>query len=602
MMFLAKVASAQEVKPIEPDWLLQMYEEGWQKVQEGVLRRNAGEGRVETFGYGAEGYLWLIESYRQQVTYFEDKYREEPTDELASLIDGLTDEINRLQGEALVAPAAESFDGEQIDEGCSFSYDATADAGPMTSGQGVTASASASFHSTCGTTGSTYASAYAHAAEGSVATTEFQEDPKNNGTWIDSYATASASGSLECESIGQASVEVPALNIFYTAADSNYECPVPLPLAVSVSGPATATTDYYGPTCVPLTWTASVTGGHPGYTYNWYVGTSTTSLGSGSSFTYNYCGTGPSVTAKVVATDSDGHAVNATYTTNIQYIGPLAVSVSGPATATTDYYGPTCVNVTWTASATNGHPGYTYNWYLGTGTTSQGTGSTFTKNYCPTSSQSVTVKAIATDSDGHTATSATFTTTVNYRAAIVAKITGPATVSLSTATSCVDVTWTASASGAGHSGYSYKWYLGTSTTLQGSTSTFTKRYCGAATVTVKLVATASDNHTDDVTFTTTIDPPPPMTASISGPAEVYSTTNCQTVTWTANVSGGSPAYTYSWTIGTSTTVLSTTNTLTKSICVGTTNVKLTVKDSASQTASDTFSTWVERACSGTTCL
>jgi hypothetical protein len=162
----------------------------------------------------------------------------------------------------------------------------------------------------------------------------------------------------------------------------------------------------------------------------------------------------------------------------------------------------------------------------------------------------------------------------------------------------VDVTWTASASGAGHTSYSYKWYIGTA--LQKNGTSFTKKYCSPTSVTVKAIATASDNHSDEVTFTTTITLPKP-TASISGPGEVdlYGST-CQTITWYASVSGGTSPYTYSWTIGTSTTVLSTTNSLSKTVCsTQSIDVKLAVRDSASQTANATFNTQVYK---DTTCL
>jgi hypothetical protein len=511
-----RAESAQEVQLSEPAWQRQMYAEGWRKTQEGVLRRDVGGGRFETFGYGAEGFQWLIETYSRQLTYFEGKYREYPTDELASLIDRLREKIDALQDEILAAPAAASFDdGSQL-AGCSFSYDATAYAGPLTSTQGVTATASAYFHGTCGT-GKTYAYAYAHAAEGSVATTHYQEDPKQ-GAWVDSYATASVNGSSECESRAQASVEGSAPYFFYaTPEEINTQCP-----------PASQ---------------------------------------------------------------------------------PLAASISGPATVTTDFYGPTCVNVTWTANPTGGHPGYTYNWYLGTGTGTaiQGTGPTFTQSVCSTS-QPVTLEVV--DSDGQTVT-APFTTNVQYRAAIVAQITGPTTVSTNSTTPCANVTWTASASGSGHSGFTYKWYLGTSTstTVQGTGATFTKSYCNTTqTVKVTLLATASDGHWDDVTFTTNITytPPSPLSASISGSSSVGLLPGaCRTLTWTANVSGGTPAYTYSWTIGTSTTVLSTASTLTKQYCAPqTVNVKLTVRDAASQTANATFTTTIfekEPVCTGGGC-
>lgn len=691
MMVLARAGSAQEeVRPLEPDWLQQMYADGWEKVQEGILRRDVGEGRFETFGYGAEGLQWLAENYRQQLTYFEGKYRESPSDELASLIDGLMDKINSLQGDATAAPAAESFSGEQI-QGCSFSYDATVAAGPQTSAQGVTASASAYFQSTCPeTTGNTYAYAYAHATGGTQATTMTQEDPQNNGTAINSVASASVNGSGECESIARASVDIPSLNIFYAPPEaSNYLCPDQVSIsgpnqvttdyygqacadvtwtasvssgrtdytfewyigttlygtgptltkrycnedknetvqvvardgatlvddatfttsiqyapavAASLSGPATVTTDYYSSPCATVTWTAGSTGGHPGYTYQWSIGTDPTVLGTGSTFSKQFCPTASqAVTVKAVAQDSDGHTAEKTYTTNIVYTPALAVSVDGPPTATVDYYGATCATVTWTATPTNGHPGYTYAWYINydpkRSNTVQGTGSTLTKSYC-TTSQSYDAMVVATDSDGHTATSATFTTNFTYKRQIVPTITGPATVSTNTTTPCADVTWTAGATGTGHSPFTYKWYFGT--TLQGSGSTLTKRYCStSATVNVKLVATGSDGHSANTTFTTTItytSTPPPLTASISGPTDVYLYgTTCETVTWTSTVGGGTPAYSYSWTIGTSTTVLSTSSSLTRTVCTGgTLNVKLTVRDSASQSKSATFNTTVTK--------
>jgi hypothetical protein len=309
------------------------------------------------------------------------------------------------------------------------------------------------------------------------------------------------------------------------------------------------------------------------------------------------------VTVTVVASDSDGHTDDAPpFTTIIQHTPHVVASVSGPASVTTDYYTSACANVTWTASATGGHPGgYTYSWYIGTDPTVQGTGSTFTKSYCNTT-QSVAVKAVASDSDGHTDDSLPFTTSISYKGVIAARITGPTSVSSST--SCTTVSWTVSATSTGHSGFTYKWYIGTA--LQTTTgTTFSKQFCSSQSVTVKATATASDGHLDTDTHTTsitiTVPPPPPaLTASISGPSEETTFgTQCVNITWTANVSGGTSPYGYSWTIGTSTTVLSTTSTLTKSVCTAQTlNVKLAARDSAAHTANATFTTTVykETAC------
>lgn len=498
---LGRAGFAQEVQPLEPEWLRQMYADGWQKVQEGVLQRDTGRGSFETFGYGAEGLQWLVQSYEQQVQFFEDKYNESPSTEILELIEQLRSKVDSLNVELQAAPSAEPFNGEVL-EGCSFSYDATTYAGPQESPQGVTATARAYLHNDCGYVGNTTAYAYAQAIDGTLETYLTKMDPKNNGTWLDSYASASANGSTACESRAQATVEIPQLGIYYAASPAeNYSCP--------------------------------------------------------------------------------------------DNVSPVVASVSGPTSVTTDYYTSAgCADVTWTASATGGHSGgYTYSWYIGTDPTIQGTASTFTKTYCNTS-QSVTVKVVVSDSSGNTDDSLPFTTTISNQGAIAAGITGPTSVSSST--SCTTVTWTASATSTGHSGFTYEWYIGT--TLQTTGTTFSKQFCSSGgasqSVTVKVTATASDGHQDTYPHTTSITfPPSPLAASISGQTNAFLLGDCKALTWTANATGGAPSYTYSWYIGTSTTVQGTSSTLTKTFCgEQTINVKVTVRDAAAQTANASFTT------------
>jgi hypothetical protein len=295
----------------------------------------------------------------------------------------------------------------------------------------------------------------------------------------------------------------------------------------------------------------------------------------------------------VVVRDSDGHTSSQTFTTDFVYRRAITANITGPATVSTSSATP-CADVTWTASATgSGHSGFTYNWYLGTSTISQGTGSTLTKRYCSTT-QSVTVKLVARASDRHT-DEVTFTTNITYTSGPpTASISGPTSVQLLSSGECKNITWTASATG-GTPGYTYSWYIGTSTTVQGTAATLTKSYCGPQTINVKVVVLDSATQTDDATFTTTIVPPiaPSLAASINGPSGVYAL-KCASATWTANVSGGTPAYSYSWTIGTSTTVASTTSSLTRSYCTSQdVTVKLTVRDSAARTATATFTTSFE---------
>jgi hypothetical protein len=340
-----------------------------------------------------------------------------------------------------------------------------------------------------------------------------------------------------------------------------------------------------------VTWTASASstgGNHSGFTYTWYIGTGTTVQSTSNTLTKQYCNISTSVTVKAVATASDGHSSQATKTTIVVYTPPPTVTVNGPTQVVTDYYTSTCANVTWTSNVTGGAPGYTYKWYLGTDTTVQGTGTSLTKNYCTTNG-TVTAKVVVTDSQGSTANT-TISTPFEYRAAITPTI----TVATTPSGSCTNVTWTATTStGGNHTGFTYRWYIGTGTTIESSTSTLTKSYCTAQTVTVKVVAKATDGHTGEAAKTSTIDPPtPPLATTISGPtqADLDYYTPCSTLTWTASSTGGTPGYTYTWYIGT--TQVGTGTSYSQSYCRTNTtvNVKVVAKDSANTTAQDTHTT------------
>ncbi|HKI03111.1 MAG TPA: hypothetical protein VKK31_14135 [Thermoanaerobaculia bacterium] len=222
----ARAGSAQQLQPLEPEWLTQMYAEGWQKVQEGVLQRDTGGGEFETFSYGAEGLQWVVQRYGQQVAYLKSRYDASPSKDLAELIDQLEGQILRLEGDSDSAPPVESFNGEVL-EACTTSYGGDASAGPQTGTQGVTASASAYFHNDCGYLGDTFTTAYAHAVAATGETTSTHSDPKNGGAWLDSYSSVSANGSTGCDSWAQGSVTVsyPELTInFLTPEKSNSSC------------------------------------------------------------------------------------------------------------------------------------------------------------------------------------------------------------------------------------------------------------------------------------------------------------------------------------------------------------------------------------------
>jgi hypothetical protein len=315
----AQLGTAQLLEPQDPQWLLDMYEQGWQKVQEGVLQRSAGEGQIETFTYGEEGLSWTAESLKKRIVNLQHTYDQHPSPELADALAVLRHQLGvaiaRLSSGQVEEPAAEQM------ENCDISYGAHANPGPLQGSQGVTASASAYFHNNCGYLGNTYAEVLVEAATGTVFTHKFQNDPKTDGTWLDSAASLSLSGSTQCRSTAYARAWSYSLGISYEAGPfENYSCPPPPPptLTASVSGPTNVYTDNYYP-CADVTWTANVGGGTPGYSYNWYIDGAY--QGSGSQITKQYCYTNATVNVSLQVFDSGSpqQIKSASLTTYISY-------------------------------------------------------------------------------------------------------------------------------------------------------------------------------------------------------------------------------------------------------------------------------------------
>jgi hypothetical protein len=318
--FGARAGSAQALQPIqpqEPAWLTQMYAEGWQKVQEGVLQRNSEEGGKETFTYGEEGLKYQVESLKQQVNHFQQLYNQHPSAELADAIDHLQNQIGMADAR-LSLGQAETPSSDQMNN-CDISYGAHAYADYLRGSQapGVSASADAYFHNNCGFLGNTYAFAYVQGSTGSVFSTKSQEDPKNGGAWLDSAAQWTLSASSSCSSNSYARTWSDSLGISYETSAQNSLC-LPAAVTVSISGPSNVYTDNYTP-CADATWTASASGGTPGYIYYWYIGG--VYQASGAQFTKSYCYANTAETVTVVAYDSGSPQQNASasYGTSVSY-------------------------------------------------------------------------------------------------------------------------------------------------------------------------------------------------------------------------------------------------------------------------------------------
>ena len=313
-------AQAEEIKP-EPELVRQMLQEGWIKVAEGVLQRTEW-GPVENFTYGEDGIRWTARKLEARLEFLEKEYESNPTEELAGVIESLEGQLIETN-QALDTGMAQSevVSPDELAD-CAISYGATAAADPETgsSAPGVKANATAYFHSDCGQIGNSWAFAYAKATAGTVLTTKSQEDPKYDGSWVDSAASANAPGGTDCYSEAYGRAWSPQLNINYEVSDTNYSCSAASPVTASISGPTDVWLDsnHY---CETVTWSASATGGSGAYSYKWYLGTGTIVVGTGSSWSRTYCQTNRRVDLRVVATDTSSPAKtdDATFTTWIHY-------------------------------------------------------------------------------------------------------------------------------------------------------------------------------------------------------------------------------------------------------------------------------------------
>jgi hypothetical protein len=313
------------------DPLAKMMREGWKPVTDGVLQRTSVNGGVESFAFGVEGFTWMEAQMQAKVLKIREAYTVHPSKNLAKAIDGLRAQIARVHKARQSGTLADSLE-KVIINGCDIAYGASGGTGPVNSG-GATATASAYFHNNCGYSGDTYAYAHAVATQGSTTTTVTQTDPKT-GTWIDSYATATAPGNINCESDAYAAVTSSALGISFSYSPAaNYSC-FP-PISVTISGPSLVSITGY--TCKTVTWTANVTGGASPYSYSWTV--DGYSAGTGSTYSETYCGDNftytQTVNVQVSVTDSLYQSASNSASTSIRY--SRSTTTCDPYAATNAY-------------------------------------------------------------------------------------------------------------------------------------------------------------------------------------------------------------------------------------------------------------------------
>jgi hypothetical protein len=199
--------------------------------------------------------------------------------------------------------------------GCNIGYDVQTDAYPIDGG-GAGAQGSGYAHNECGYTCEVYCYAYSRSAAGGITTTQTQSDPKT-GTWVDSFASATTYGQAGCYSESYYYASCPALGISYSKSSTNYSCYTPF-RGVTINGPANES--VFGFNCKTLTWTTTLAGGAPPFSYAWSI--DGIYMGGGSSLSKQLCGGNSSSSQTlylhVDVTDATGVTRSDDHTTTFQ--------------------------------------------------------------------------------------------------------------------------------------------------------------------------------------------------------------------------------------------------------------------------------------------
>jgi hypothetical protein len=297
LLVSAQAGLAQDKARQSNDPIAQLLRDGWKIVQDGVLQRERGAHHVETYVFGAPGFIWKLQDLQRQLHDLRVAYQADPTPELRKTILSHRQEIANTQKLIALAEAAE-LDGEvpplPDKTSCSINFGYSATAAALTSVQGVTATANANFTGTCGFTGEVYAYSYSTAVVSGGSTTSTLTDGPRSGASVTASSYTSQTGGPTCTSYAYASMTSSSLSpSSYTIAATNNSCPAvatnPVP---AISGPSYI---YSTSGCTTWTWTASATLGTTPYSFTWTW--NGTAVGTGTSYSRSVCAGG-------VATDT----------------------------------------------------------------------------------------------------------------------------------------------------------------------------------------------------------------------------------------------------------------------------------------------------------
>ncbi len=326
------------------------------------------------------------------------------------------------------------------------------------------------------------------------------------------------------------------------------------PLAVNITGPTSIVSGTGG------TWTASASGGVPSYAYSWrYAGRCVNggpirdepcewewiNAGSGSTLTRTVTTPSDYVRIEVTATDSDSPAVSATVVHSVQVEQPnnppVAEGTVAARTLTLGYPSASIGVSSWFSDPDDDPLTYTVS-SSPSGIVNASipqNGSTLTLAATAAGTATVTVTA----SDSEASATQSFDVKVNRKPVVSNNIAAQA-LTAGGASATFDLDDYFSDPDSDVLGYLAGSSSGAvNATVSGSTLTLAPVSAGSATVTV----TARDPSGASVlqSVAVTVSTAAGLTASISGPSSVNFNFGDGT-TWTADVSGGTTPYTYSW--------------------------------------------------------
>ena len=293
-----------------------------------------------------------------------------------------------------------------------------------------------------------------------------------------------------------------------------------------------------------------------------------------------YTATGSFTAPSAVGTNSlafefmNGYGKTVWEDTSIVIYNPISVSISGPSDMDAGQ------TVTYSSSVSGGAGSVSYQWYVNGNAVSGATSSSYSFSTTSTGSYSIYVYA---NSDGVTsANSNTITLTVNSDPSISLH----SNLNPSDAGQSIDFSTSVSGGSGSYTSYNYILYDGTSTSdsqlSSGSSSSFSYAFSSSGSYLLTYSVTDSNGYTATSSLTQNVNTDPSVTvASSQNPTD-----SGRTVEFTSSVSGGTPGYSYSWSVDGNTYTSQDINVSFSSS--GSYSVELTVTDAADYSVSQSL--------------